>query len=63
VILDIVKQTVDGDGQDLSVVDLDEESDDTEQEKRKKFAEALLTHVMEKLEELVRSTNYRTRLM
>lgn len=61
-ILDIVKQTVDQDGENLSQCDFDD-GFDTEEEKRKKFAEALLTHVMEKLDSLVKSNNYRTRLM
>ncbi|CAO3606909.1 unnamed protein product [Mucor fragilis] len=64
VILDIVKRTVDEDGENLSQVAADG-IDDTETlfERQQKYALALLNHVMEKLDDLVRSVAYRTRLV
>ncbi|KAL9549431.1 hypothetical protein MBANPS3_005213 [Mucor bainieri] len=64
VILDIVKRTVDEDGENLSQVAA-EGADDTEPlfERQQKYALALLNHVMEKLDDLVRSVAYRTRLV
>ncbi|GAN10190.1 protein phosphatase 4 regulatory subunit 1 [Mucor ambiguus] len=64
VILDIVKRTVDEDGENLSQVAA-EGADDTETlfERQQKYALALLNHVMEKLDDLVRSATYRTRLV
>lgn len=61
-ILDIVKRTVDEDGENLSHVDTDDEMEDVS-ERQQKFALALLNHVMEKLDELVKSAAYRTRLV
>jgi len=64
VILDIVKRTVDEDGENLSQVAA-ESADDTETlfERQQKYALALLNHVMEKLDDLVRSAAYRTRFV
>lgn len=60
VILEIVKRAVDEDGETLSQTDPDiEDSADS----RRELALALLNHVMEKLDELVRSRSYRRRLM
>ncbi|KAL7327508.1 hypothetical protein PS15p_205927 [Mucor circinelloides] len=65
VILDIVKRTVDEDGENLSQVAVGEAAEDTETlfERQQKYALALLNHVMEKLDDLVRSVAYRTRLV
>ncbi|KAI9028301.1 armadillo-type protein [Phycomyces nitens] len=60
VILDIVKRAVDEDGESLSQ---DEEDEEDIIESRRGFAIALLSHVMEKLEEFVRSDMYRSRLV
>ncbi|KAI7878973.1 ARM repeat-containing protein [Lichtheimia hyalospora FSU 10163] len=60
IILDIVKRAVDEDGETLSQAD--PESDDNT-DSRREFALALLNHVMEKLDEFVRSESYRGRLI
>ncbi|KAG0170867.1 Serine/threonine-protein phosphatase 4 regulatory subunit 1 [Apophysomyces sp. BC1034] len=62
VILDIVKRAVDDDGETLSH---SERVDDDESivESKRSFALALLSHVMEKLDEFVRSEMYRNRLV
>lgn len=62
VILDIVKKTVDEDGENLSQIEDENETDDLV-ERRQKYAIALLNHVMEKIDDLVRSSSYRTRLV
>jgi hypothetical protein len=65
--LDIVKRAVDEEGETLSH-DNDEE-DDTEndncdtKESKRNFALALLNHVMERLDEFVRTNMHRGRLM
>lgn len=63
--MDIVKRTVDEDGENLSQVAVGEAAEDTETlfERQQKYALALLNHVMEKLDDLVRSVAYRTRLV
>jgi hypothetical protein len=60
-----VKRTVDVDGENLSHVEMEGESDEPDDlfERQQKFALALLNHVMEKLDELVKSSAYRTRLV
>ncbi|KAI8997081.1 armadillo-type protein [Pilobolus umbonatus] len=63
VILEIVKRTVDEDGESLSNVDDLDGENDSVFERKQKYALALLNHVMEKLDELVRSDSYRTRLV
>ncbi|RCH88886.1 Serine/threonine-protein phosphatase 4 regulatory subunit 1 [Rhizopus stolonifer] len=63
-ILDIVKRTVDEGGENLSFIgdeNVEEEEDQFIQ--KQKYALALLSHVMEKLDELVRLPGYRTRLI
>ncbi|KAL0097887.1 armadillo-type protein, partial [Phycomyces blakesleeanus] len=60
VILDIVKRAVDEDGESLSQ---DEDDEEDIIESKRGFAIALLSHVMEKLEEFVRSDMYRSRLV
>lgn len=62
VILDIVKKTVDEDGENLSQIEDENETDDLV-ERRQKYAIALLNHVMEKIDDLVRSSSYHTRLV
>ncbi|KAI8639234.1 armadillo-type protein [Parasitella parasitica] len=65
VILDIVKRTVDEDGENLSHVGGEGDVDETDTlfERQQKYALALLNHVMEKLDDLVRSEAYHTRLV
>ncbi|KAI9357464.1 armadillo-type protein [Pilaira anomala] len=63
VILDIVKRAVDDDGEGLSQIDENETETDTLLERQQKYALALLNHVMDKLDDLVRSSNYRRRLV
>jgi hypothetical protein len=66
-----VKRTVDEDGENLSQVvtatdeekEGGEESEDNIVDRQQKYALALLNHVMEKLDDLVRSSAYRTRLV
>ncbi|KAI9499520.1 armadillo-type protein [Zychaea mexicana] len=60
IILDIVKRAVDEDGETLSQAD--QENEDSI-DSRREFALALLNHVMEKLDEFVRSSSYRGRLI
>ncbi|KAI8099944.1 armadillo-type protein [Halteromyces radiatus] len=62
VILEIVKRAVDEEGENLSHDDVEEENEDTKESKRN-FALALLNHVMERLDEFVRSDMYRGRLV
>ncbi|KAF7725695.1 hypothetical protein EC973_009412 [Apophysomyces ossiformis] len=62
VILDIVKRAVDDDGENLSHTERVEDDENITDSKRN-FALALLSHVMEKLEEFVRSEMYRNRLV
>lgn len=62
VILDIVKKTVDEDGENLSQIEDENDSSDLA-ERQQKYAIALLNHVMEKIDDLVRSSSYRTRLV
>lgn len=59
-ILDIVKRAVDEDGETLSQT---EQEGEVTVDSRREFALALLNHVMEKLDEFVRSESYRGRLM
>lgn len=56
---------MDEDGENLSQVAVGEAAEDTETlfERQQKYALALLNHVMEKLDDLVRSVAYRTRLV
>ncbi|CAO3598886.1 unnamed protein product [Absidia cylindrospora] len=61
VILDIVKRAVDDNGETLSHDDADDADD--AQENKRNFALALLNHVMERLDEFVRSNMYRGRLV
>ncbi|KAI8071336.1 armadillo-type protein [Gongronella butleri] len=67
VILDIVKRAVDEGGENLSHDgDLDDEEEDgpeAHNESKRNFALALLNHVMERLDEFVRSDMHRGRLM
>ncbi|KAI8148941.1 armadillo-type protein [Fennellomyces sp. T-0311] len=60
IILDIVKRAVDEDGETLSQA---EQENEDSFDSRREFALALLNHVMEKLDEFVRSTSYRGRLI
>ncbi|KAI7849453.1 armadillo-type protein [Circinella umbellata] len=60
IILDIVKRAVDEDGENLSQAEQDNEDN---ADNRREFALALLNHVMEKLDEFVRSNSYRGRLI
>lgn len=60
--MDIVKRAVDEDGETLSHDGADDEDEDTRENKRN-FALALLNHVMERLDEFVRSNMYRGRLV
>ena len=55
-----MKRAVDEDGETLSQAD--QENEDSF-DSRRDFALALLNHVMEKLDEFVRSATYRGRLM
>jgi hypothetical protein len=63
--LDIVKRAVDDEGETLSHNDTEEEEDAEEdaRENKRNFALALLHHVMERLDEFVRSNMYRGRLV
>jgi hypothetical protein len=62
VILEIVKRTVDEDGENLSQIeDMDEE--ESQFEKKQKYALAMLNHVMERLDELAKAESYRSRIM
>ncbi|KAI8068870.1 armadillo-type protein [Thamnidium elegans] len=63
VILDIVKRVVDEDGESLSQIDETETETENVADRQQKYALALLNHVMEKLDDLVRSSTYRTRLV
>ncbi|GAA5815755.1 hypothetical protein MFLAVUS_009270 [Mucor flavus] len=63
VILDIVKRTVDEDGESLSQIDETDTETENMADRQQKYALALLNHVMEKLDDLVRSSAYRTRLV
>ncbi|KAI8875612.1 ARM repeat-containing protein, partial [Backusella circina FSU 941] len=60
VVLDVVKRAVDEDGESLSQTD--GYGDDISENKRN-LALALLSHVMERLDEFARSENYRGRLV
>ncbi|KAI9275586.1 armadillo-type protein [Phascolomyces articulosus] len=60
IILDTVKRAVDEDGETLSQADQDNEDG---VDSCREFALALLNHVMEKLDEFVRSNSYRGRLI
>ncbi|KAI8388520.1 armadillo-type protein [Radiomyces spectabilis] len=60
VILDIVKRAVDEDGETLSQV---EEDGEDIMESKRNFALALLSHVMEKLDQFVHADMYRGRLI
>ncbi|KAI9363798.1 armadillo-type protein [Pilaira anomala] len=60
VVLDVVKHAVEEDGESLSQAD--GYGDDVAENKRN-FALALLSHVMERLDEFARSENYRGRLV
>lgn len=61
-ILEIVKRTVDEDGENLSQIeDMDEE--ESQFEKKQKYALAMLNHVMERLDELAKAESYRSRIM
>lgn len=60
VVLDVVKHAVEEDGESLSQAD--GYGDDVTENKRN-FALALLSHVMERLDEFARSENYRGRLV
>ncbi|CEP07968.1 hypothetical protein [Parasitella parasitica] len=60
VVLDVVKHAVEEDGESLSQAD--GYGDDITENKRN-FALALLSHVMERLDEFARSENYRGRLV
>lgn len=63
--MDIVKRAVDEDGENLSQVAGEGDLEETETlfERQQKYALALLNHVMEKLDDLVRSASYRTRFV
>ncbi|KAI7893280.1 armadillo-type protein [Mucor mucedo] len=63
VILDIVKRTVDDDGENLSQIEESENDTDNMADRQQKYALALLNHVMEKIDDLVRSSAHRTRLV
>ncbi|KAI8336174.1 armadillo-type protein [Chlamydoabsidia padenii] len=66
IILDIVKRAVDDEGESLShngAEDEDEEDEDDARENKRNFALALLHHIMERLDEFVRSNMYRGRLV
>ncbi|KAI9315825.1 armadillo-type protein [Dichotomocladium elegans] len=60
IILEIVKRAVDDDGETLSQTGQDH---DDNADSRREFALALLNHVMDKLDEFVRSDSYRGRLI
>lgn len=62
VILDIVKRAVDEEGETLSQ-DGGAEDEEEIKENKRNLALALLNHVMEKLDEFVRSDKYRSRLV
>lgn len=57
-----MKKTVDEDGENLSQIEDENDSEDLA-ERQQKYAIALLNHVMEKIDDLVRSSSYRTRLV
>lgn len=53
---------MDEDGENLSQIEDENDSSDLA-ERQQKYAIALLNHVMEKIDDLVRSSSYRTRLV
>jgi hypothetical protein len=69
VILDIVKRAVDDQGEHLIHDDEDgplsdeEEEDEVTKENKRNFAVALLNHVIDRLDEFVRSNSHRDRLV
>jgi hypothetical protein len=64
VILEIVKRTVDEDGENLSQIeDMDDDEEESQFEKKQKYALAMLNHVMERLDELAKAESYRSRIM
>ncbi|KAI8879289.1 ARM repeat-containing protein [Backusella circina FSU 941] len=64
IILEIVKRTVDEDGENLSLIeDMDEDEEESQFEKKQKYALAMLNHVMERLDELAKAESYRSRII
>lgn len=54
---------MDEDGENLSQIDENENETDSIVDRQQKYALALLNHVMEKIDDLVKSSAYRTRLV
>lgn len=54
---------MDDDGENLSQIDDNENDTDSIADRQQKYALTLLNHVMEKIDDLVRSSVYRPRLV